>query len=447
MPGSPLVAWFRQDLRLDDHPALSRAIASGRPVVPLVVLDPAIDGSASVGPRRRRRYGSAVRALDRDLRAIGGHLVIRRGDPRRVIERLVVETGASSVVTTRSTTPFGSRRDADVASALGRIGAVLEQHDGHLVVAPGRLGPRHVFGPYFRSWSAEPIGPLLTAPDRISVPDGLETETLGPGDASGGPEALARLRTFLADGLATYPSSRDRLDGDGTSRLSADLHLGTISARRIVDETRIAAALDPTLDAAATAFIRQIAWRDWAHERLQPAIAATAGSSTSEREPDWLDDRDGFDAWRSGRTGYPTVDAAMRQLAETGWIGNRARMLAASFLTKHLLIDWRRGEAHFLRELEDADVPNNRLGWRWVAGIGVDAAPYFRIISPVRQGERFDADGSWVRRWVPELRSLRDGVVHAPWTTPRGAPGGYPAPVVHDAAARARAIAAWRSGR
>lgn len=448
MPDRPLVAWFRQDLRLDDHPALSRAVASGRPVVPLVVLDPVLERSSTMGPRRWRRFESAVRALDRDLRAIGGRLVVRHGDARHVIERIVAETGASTVVATRSTTPFGSRRDAEVASLLAGSGAILELHDGHHVVEPGRLGSRHVFGPYFRRWHAEPLGTLLAAPDRISVPDGVAGEVLDPGTASGGPEALARLRSFLSDGLAAYPADRDRLDLDGTSRLSADLHLGTISARRVVAETQLAAALDPSLDAAATAFIRQVAWRDWAHERLQTTTGGAApGTSRPDREADWRDDGAGFEAWSTGQTGYPTVDAAMRQLASTGWLGNRARMVAASFLTKHLLIDWRSGEAFFLRELEDGDVANNRFGWRWTAGVGIDAAPYFRIISPVRQGQRFDPAGAWVRRWIPALRGVPDAIVHAPWSMRGGTPAGYPEPIVDDAAARARALAAWRSER
>jgi len=428
---SPVVVWFRRDLRLDDHPALTTAVATGRPVIPLVVLDPALLSGSTMGGRRRARFEAAVVALDRDLREIGGRLIVRSGDPQVVLPALAAETGVREVIATRDVTPYALHRDRAVRDALS-ADALLRLLPGQLIVDPEAMGETRVFTPFHRRWAAVPHPEPLPAPARVSVPRGVSSEPLPTAGARGGPEALAALRAFAVDRAADYETLRNHLDVDGTSGFSADLHLGTLSARRTA------------ADVPSTAFVRQLAWRDWAHHLLW--FHRDIGGQRSygaEAEIAWRRDPDAVAAWREGRTGYPLVDAGMRQLAATGMMHNRARMVAASFLVKHLLVDWRVGEAHFLRHLEDGDVANNLLGWRWTAGAGPDAAPFFRILNPVLQGQRFDPRGSWVRRWVPEVAGLPDTFVHRPWEATGGPPPGYPPPIVDHAFARARALAAF----
>ncbi|MEO8208355.1 MAG: deoxyribodipyrimidine photo-lyase [Chloroflexota bacterium] len=425
---APIIVWFRRDLRLDDHPALTEAVASGRPVIPLVVLDTRLDSSPTMGPRRRDAYQRAVVALDRDLRTIGARLIVRRGDPRAVVAGVAVETGAHEVLATRDVTPYGQLRDREIA-----VTVPLRLLPGTLVVDPELTGEVRVFTPFHRRWAERLTVLPVPAPTGIQVPPGIVSERLPDAEARGGPEALDHLHRFARERARTYEASRNRLDLDGTSGLSQALHLGTLSARRAVQ----AVDVEP--------FTRQLAWRDWAHHLLwfEPAIA---GSPPERNRPEiaWRDDAAGIQAWKDGLTGYPTVDAAMRQLHAEGTMHNRARMIVASFLTKDLLVDWRVGAAHFLRELADADVANNLLGWRWSAGVGHDAAPYFRIMNPSLQGERFDPNGAWVRRWVPEVAALPPKFVHRPWDTPGGPPSGYPAPIVEHSMARTRALEAFR---
>ncbi|HEX8025524.1 MAG TPA: FAD-binding domain-containing protein, partial [Candidatus Limnocylindrales bacterium] len=327
---------------------------------------------------------------------------------------------------TRDHTPRARARDAAVATQVR-----LRLTSGQLIVEPEALGQMRVFTPFHRRWVAQ----VARASDRVStsgsptpprmdVPPDLASEPIPDRPSRGGPEARARLLAFAAGPADRYSADRDRLDLLGTSRLSADLHFGTLSP------------LTALATVESEAFRRQLAWRDWAAHLLWFDPDAIGD------ELPWRDDPDGLRAWQEGRTGYPTVDAAMRQLATEGWIANRARMIVASFLTKDLLIDWRAGAAHFLRQLVDADVANNRLGWRWTAGVGPDAAPYVRVLNPVLQGQRFDPDGRWVRRWVPEVAGLPDALVHQPWAADQP-PRGYPRPIVDHRAARERALAAF----
>ena len=428
---SPIVVWFRRDLRLDDHPALRHAAESGRPIVPLVVLDARLASSPSIGARRWERYEAAVVALDRDLRRIGGRLIVRRGDPRAVVPAFVAEVGADALYATRDVTPYAVGRD----EAIGSV-TPIHLFNGGLIVEPETTGHVQVFTPFYRRWGAIAWGEPLRAPTRLHVPDGVVSEDLPPSPPMGGPEALVRLRTFARHGSARYESDRHRLDLDGTSGLSADLHFGTLSARRAVTKVE------------SVAFARQLAWRDWAHHLAwYDRNASSIRADGTEPEVRWRTDGDGVDAWREGRTGYPTVDAAMRQLLATGTMHNRARMIVGSFLTKDLLVDWRVGEAHFLRHLVDADVANNRLGWRWVAGVGPDAAPFVRVLNPSLQGERFDPAGTWTRRWVPEVAHLPAATIHRPWLAASGPPDKYPAPIVDHLAARQRALAAFAARR
>jgi deoxyribodipyrimidine photo-lyase len=423
----PIVVWFRRDLRTDDHPALARAAHSGRPIIPLVVLDPGLRGPR-VAARRLARFESAVAALDRDLRDIGGRLILRTGDPTVVLPALAAEVGADEVLASRDLTPYARRRDAAVSDALTGM-TRLRLLPGTVVIEPEDTGEVRVFAAFYRRWQRLAHRSAVAPPRSIEVPETVASEPL-PSAAlvEGGPEALHRLAEFQQDRAANYARDRNRLDRDGTSQLSPDLHLGTLSPVR-------AAATD------ADAFVRQIAWRDWAHHLLWFAAEPPVSDDRS-REPVWRTDRAALDAWREGRTGYPTVDAAMRQISATGWIHNRARLIVASFLTKDLLLDWRLGEKHFLETLVDGDVANNRLGWRWTSGVGHDAAPFVRVLNPVLQGQRFDPSGTWVRQWVPELAKVRDEFVHNPWDAPVP-PTGYPERIVNHADARARALAAF----
>ncbi len=425
---APVVLWFRRDLRLDDHPALDAAIATGRPIVPLVILDPGLLSSPTMGARRRSRHAAAVVALDRDLQGIGGRLIVRRGAPQAVLPRIVNEVGATEILATRDFTPYAVARDRSVMRDLR-----LRLLPGSLIVEPEATGEVRVFAAFHRRWAALPRPLPIAAPHRIQVPAGITSEPFPEATPWGGPEARSRLETFAQDRATDYADARNRLDVDGTSGLSADLHFGTLSASR----------------AGATvsneAFRRQLAWRDWAHHQLWFASdGAASGQRNVPGEVAWRDDPKGIDAWMAGQTGIPTVDAGMRELAATGRMHNRARMIVASFLAKDLLVDWRVGEEHFLRELEDADVANNRLGWRWSAGVGADAAPFFRVMNPSLQGERFDPHGIWVRRWIPELAAIPDRFVHRPWDAPGGHPRAYPRPIVDHAAARSRALEAFR---
>jgi len=427
---SPIVVWFRRDLRLDDHPALSTAVATGRPIVPLLVIDAVLGASPTIGPRRWQRFEAAVGALDRDLRRVGGRLILRRGDPRAVVPAVVREVGADEVYATRDLTPYALRRDEQV-----RSGTRLRLFDGGLVVEPEATGPVRIFTPFHRRWIAVARTEPVASPTSIDVPDWIPSEAIPIEAPDGGPEALRRLQGFARGAAAMYEADRHRLDLDGTSSLSADFHFGTLSAKRAVSAI------------ASPAFARQLAWRDWAHHLLWYEHMAPAPTTDRGGEVDWLDDPVGVAAWREGRTGYPTVDAAMRQLSATGTMHNRARMIVGSFLTKDLLVDWRVGEAHFLKHLIDADVANNRLGWRWVSGAGPDAAPFIRVLNPSLQGERFDPSGTWTRRWVPEVAHLPDAIVHRPWLAAGGSSVGYPPPIVDHLAARERAIRAFAARR
>lgn len=424
------IVWFRRDLRVADHRPLLAALREHGHVVPLFVREPSLLAGPASGARRTRRMEAALVALDEQLRARGGRLIVRDGPAPEAIVRLAAETGATEVFAHRDYTPFGRRREAEVQSRLP-----LRLEPGVLLVEPEAIPEQRVFAAFHRRWVASRPEEPLGAPLRVPVPSGVASAPLQPVAALGELGALRRAVAFAADGADHYADRRDRLDLEGTSHLSTDLHLGTISVRQVV-------AL-----VADEAFRRQLAWRDWAHHLLwwRPDAAHNAWR-TEYRSMRWRDDPAGLDAWRQGMTGFPTVDAGMRQLAAEGWIPNRARLIVASFLAKHLLVDWRAGERHFLVSLEDGDIANNSLGWQWVAGVGTDAAPWFRILDPVRQGERFDPAGTWVRRWIPELADVPDELVHRPWDA-APPPHEYPSPIVDRAEARARATAAFRAAR
>ncbi len=448
------IAWFRRDLRVQDHPALTAAVEEADVVVPVFVLDDRLLALHDGAPNRRWFMRESLVALRDELAARGAALRILRGDSRSVVPALVRETHADAVYVTRDVSGTGRHRDHAVAERLARDGVELHAKRGQYVHEPDELvtgdgAPYRVFTPYARAWLARPRRSPLAAPSRIPGPAEARPDDvpdLGPPTADpalmpdpGEPAARERLHTWVDGGLATYHETRNRLDRQGTSRLSQDLRFGLLSATEVVH-----AADRP--GPGPEAFIRELAWRDFYAQVLWHQLDATTSPfRPAARAMRWRDDREALEAWRDGRTGYPVVDAAMRQLHATGFVPNRARMIVASFLAKDLLIDPRLGEAEFMRHLTDGDPASNDGGWQWSAGTGTDPQPFVRVFNPVLQGTRFDPDGDYVRRWVPELRAIEGAAVHEPWTLQEDVhrATGYPGRIVDHAAARERALAAF----
>lgn len=470
---APVILWFRRDLRLDDNSALAVAARSGRPVLPLFILDP----EEEFGGASRWWLHGSLTSLSESLAGVGAPLVLRKGDPSEILSALVKETGAASVFWNRCYEPRAVSRDTALKSALSGAGIEVQSFHGSLLAEPweiatGSGNPYKVFTPFWRALSQRAFGTPLAAPEKVPGLPGIASENLGewnlrpskpdwaaglreewsPGEAA----ARARLSHFVDGALAQYREARDRPGREGTSRLSPHLHWGEISPLRIWHVARAAADARGLGAGAADAFLRELGWRDFASHLLfhWPEIETANWKSEFDAFP-WAGDDAAFRAWTKGRTGYPLVDAGMRELWQTGFMHNRVRMAAASFLVKHLMIDWRRGAEWFEDTLVDADLAVNRASWQWVAGSGADAAPYFRIFNPVLQGEKFDADGAYVRRFVPELGQLDARWIHKPWKAPANAleEAGielgetYPRPIVDHAAARARALAAYKEIR
>ncbi|MFI9151690.1 cryptochrome/photolyase family protein [Streptomyces sp. NPDC053367] len=447
------VVLFTADLRVSDHPPLRAALHGGRAVVPLFVRDPAVAGAGFAAANRLTFLGDCLRDLDASLRARGGRLVVRSGDPVEQVCRVAAEAEADEVHMAADVSAYAQRRERRLRRALEAEGVRLHVHDTVTgAVAPGALTPAAsdhfaVFTPYFRRWSQQRLREPLGAPGAVRVPDAVRSEDpaaredvtgVSPGLARGGEtEGRTRFTAWLRGGLGAYQDRHDDLAGDATSRLSPHLHFGTLSAVELVHRARGAGG------AGAEAFVRQLAWRDF-HRQVLAARPAAAGADYRSRRDRWRPEReagDDFEAWREGRTGYPVVDAAMRQLRHEGWMHNRGRLLTASFLTKTLYVDWRLGARYFLELLVDGDVANNQLNWQWVAGTGTDTRPN-RVLNPLAQARRFDPDGAYVRHWVPELAAVAGAAVHEPWKLPAGerAALDYPGPIVSlpDALARFR---------
>ena len=440
--------WFRRDLRLRDSPALLAAVASAREdgdgrVVPLFVVDPAL--WLPSGPVRLEYLLASLRALDEDL---SGGLLLRHGDPVDVLPEVVRASGAGSVHVAGDFAPYGSARDAAVARALGEVPLVTT--GSPYAVAPGRIRKPdatayRVFTPFYRAWLRHgwrsPAGPPPGDVDWWS-PLACEGYPAGPGigrlrlPPAGERAAWASWDSFRASALGRYPEHRDRADLDGTSAMSQHLRFGEVHPRSLL----------AALGEHDEAYRRELCWREFYADVLhhEPASARRSLDGRFDDAMRWSGGalaEESLDAWRHGRTGYPFVDAGMRQLRAEGWVHNRVRMVVASFLVKDLHLPWQEGAREFMRWLRDADLASNAHGWQWTAGCGTDAAPFHRVFNPVRQGLKFDPDGDYVRRYVRELRHLPGRAVHEPWNAPDGLAHGYPGRVVDHAAERAAALA------
>ena len=418
------IVLFTRDLRVHDHPALARAAREARRVVPAFVIDDTLLTRTHAGANRLAFLVDALGDLDRSLRARGAALVLRRGDVVDETMRLAREVSAEAVFASSDVTDYAQQRQRRLATACAANGMTLALCPGVTVVPPGDLRPTggdhfKVFTPYWRRWRDHARRPLAVPPRRLHtgrVPsqplpplrDLVDDAPSARRQRGGERHARRRLEAWLRNGLARYPERHDDLASAGTSRLSADLHFGCLSPSEIL------ARVDGR--PGGDAFARQLCWRDFFHQVLaaRPDIVRTDYRPRGDR---WRRDARGLAAWKAGRTGYPIVDAAMRQLAAEGFMPNRARLLVASFLVKDLYVDWREGAAHFADLLVDADVANNVGSWQWVAGTGNDTRPN-RVFNPVSQARRFDPDGRYVRRWVLELASVRDGAIHEPWRLP-----------------------------
>lgn len=477
---STTLIWFRNDLRLNDSPAIQAALERGGPVVPVFIWAPEEAGEWSPGGASNWWLHRSLLALRDSLQALGTALIVRRGPSLATLRELIRETGAGAVIWTRCYEPAAIQRDKQIKEALRAEGVIAESVNGSLLHEPWTIktksgGPYQVFTPFWRCCLAQPApaAPLPAPthwPSAKSPPRSIPIAELGldptPGWASqfsrhatpGEAGAQRVLKEFLRTRLGSYDTDRDRPDQEGTSRLSAHLHFGEVSPRQIWHACgRLAARTSsPAQPWQESRFLTEVGWREFAFHLLYhfPHTPTLPLKHEFERFP-WREDPMALRMWQKGRTGYPLVDAGMRQLWATGWMHNRVRMVTASFLVKHLLLPWQAGAKWFWDTLIDADLANNTLGWQWTAGCGADAAPFFRIFNPVSQGEKFDPEGTYVREWVPELRRLPASVIHQPWTAAArvlneaGVRLGenYPLPIVDHSAARTSALAAYARAR
>ncbi len=464
------LVWFRRDLRLADNPALSAARARGGPLIPVYIHAPGEESPWEPGAASQWWLHQSLARLDESLRAVGSRLIVRRGPTLETLRTLIAETGARAVFWNRLYEPNIIARDTVVKTALREEGHDARSFNAALLFEPWQIeraagGPFKVFTPFWRACRShvepslpDPAPKQLPAPDRWPTGESIESLNLlprinwvggikkawVPGEAG----ARQQLEKFTHSALARYEIARDLPAEAGTSRLSPHLHFGEIGPRDVWHAVR---RVQPT-GKDTDRYLTEIGWREFAHHLLFHFPHTTHEPLRPEfRRFPWRDDSEQLRAWQRGQTGYPLVDAGMRELWNTGWMHNRVRMVVASFLVKHLRLSWQAGAAWFWDTLVDADLANNTFGWQWAAGCGADAAPYFRIFNPILQGEKFDATGAYVRRWVPEIAHLPNKVLFQPWKATRaqlsdaGVVFGrdYPAPIVDHAQARENALAAF----
>lgn len=475
---SPSIVWFRQDLRLEDNPALLAAVVSGGPVIPLYIRSTDEQGIWGPGEASNWWLHQSLRKLDSRLQQSGSKVILRSGNSLNVLLDIAKQTNAAAIYWNRCYEPTAIARDKVVKAKLREEGLVAESFNGSLLFEPWDVStkegrPYQVFTAFWRACLAkgEPAA-AGEAPKQLlspqAWPESLSLESLGleptrpwiqglanvwePGSAG----AASLLKTFINNAIGDYGTGRDLPAKSGTSRLSPHLHFGEISPRMIWQSVKKHLAKQTpakTDHADAETYLKEIGWREFAYHLLYHFPATTDQPLRPEfAKFPWEENKQALRAWQRGQTGYPIVDAGMRELWATGWMHNRVRMIVASFLVKDLRLHWRHGALWFWDTLVDADLASNTLGWQWSAGCGADAAPYFRVFNPVLQSEKFDADGEYLRRWVPELAKLPTKYLHAPWTAPRdildkaGVTLGktYPKPIVDHGEARNAALSAFQ---
>ncbi|MFT4520880.1 MAG: deoxyribodipyrimidine photo-lyase [Halioglobus sp.] len=474
---TPIIFWYRQDLRTHDLPGLRAAAATGQPIIPCYILDDVTPGHWRMGSASRWWLHHSLQSLAEDIRDLGGRLVTRRGSTLQVLTELLEETGALEIYCTRMYEPWAAELEHALHGEFQTKDITFKRFGGALLHEPENIlnlsgKPYKVFTPFWRRCLAEP------EPERPQpIPDntGWWTDSVTSEDIGGwslppqkpdwaadwtqwwtpgAQGAQEKLRAFLDDGLENYSEGRNHPALECTTRLSPHLHFGEMSPREVWHRAREVGAMQPKLAGEVAKLLSEMGWREFSHQLLHyfPSIPEEAFKAQFRQFP-WLPDDGRLAAWQQGLTGYPIVDAGMRELWQTGYMHNRVRMIVASFLTKHLLIHWREGANWFWDTLLDADLANNSSGWQWVAGSGADASPYFRIFNPILQGEKFDAEGEYIREWVPELSRLPKRYLNCPWEAPpevletAGVELGkdYPHPIVDHKAARESALAAYKS--
>ncbi len=471
MPQKAAIWWVRRDVRLCDNPALQAALQEAHSVIPLFILDPALIQAQPHAPVRQLFLQSALRHLNTRLEKTGSRLILRSGEPEKILKELLVESGASAIFAESDHSPYARQRDDVIRKSLPLtlIGAPTLHSPQTVLKSDG--SPYTVFTPYMRAWKALPLPAhrdVLAIPEKLPAIPSLHSETLPAGDhpfetlfPAVEEQSHQRLDAFTHGENAPiyrYHTRRDLPAEPGTSRLSPYLRFGLLSARQVV-----LAALDARQNAPTTqarqgteTWLNELIWREFYASILFHFPHVLKHSYRPELEHiRWREDEADLHAWQQGRTGIPIVDAAMRELLACGWMHNRTRMIVASFLVKNLLIDWRHGEQWFMQHLLDGDPAANNGGWQWTAGTGTDAAPYFRIFNPVLQGKKFDPDGEYVRRWVPELSNVPVRYIHVPWEMPLDLQQSasciigrdYPLPIVDLRTSRERALLAYAEAR
>lgn len=457
-----IIVWFRRELRVQDHLALWSAAKDAKRVVPLFIEDSAY---RTLAPSQQVVTADAVAEVRRSLQALGGQLFVRKGEPNLVLSKLLAEAKVSGIYVTKDYTPARRTQDTLLRRIVESKGGVWEEFKDRVlfeneeIVSPSTGRPYTVFTLYMRAWKMRAAEIPLSLPKLRSI----RTPDLRPGDLpsaemfrnprfprGGEREALRRLREFLDDEALRYHEQRNLLSYDGTSRLSHHLATGTLSPRIVFHaiHSKMKILIGPRRK-GLEAFLSQLIWREFYYQILAnfPHVVESSFKPGFDRLT-WSGSNSAFDAWREGQTGFPLVDAAMRQLKEEGWMHNRARMVVANFLTKDLHINWKRGESHFMAHLVDGDVALNNGGWQWCAGTGNDPQPWFRIFNPVLQSQKFDAGGNFIRRYVPELKNVPDRFIHAPWLMPGSVQNqagcvigtSYPKPIVDHSTERGRAL-------